>query len=122
MTSVLGNAQAAAWLDAMITDSHGCWLALHLSDPGPTGDTSTELSGGLYKRRRILFSRPSSKSIVSTTGPVFPGLVGATITHLAVWTAFTGGALRFVIPLDTPIQVSTSGQVILAPGDVALQL
>lgn len=95
------------------------YLALHLTDPGVTGDTATEVAGGGYVRKLIHWSSPSAKSIVNTTAPIFSAMPACTVLWIATWDSVTGGNMISRKELDDPIVVLVDGQVRLAIGDIA---
>ena len=58
-------------------------LALFTSDPGESGDTSGEVSGGAYARQSVSFGSASSGSISNDAGIDFPTATGSwgTVSH-----------------------------------------
>lgn len=118
---VLSNWQANTWLEQFQVGTW--WLGLHIYNPAPLGDPSSELMGAGYKRRPIYFSRPAGRATVNTNPIVFPLLPACTISHLAVWGSLSGGNLSWVIQLPGGgWAVQSSGEVLVAAGDVALIL
>jgi hypothetical protein len=120
MPDVLSNWAANAALDLILPT--GCYLAAHLSDPSPLGNTGSEVAGGAYQRQPIGFADASNRTRVSSNAQTFPGMPACIVTHLAVWTAIGGGHMVFSKPLSPPIPVLASGQLRTAAGDVALSL
>lgn len=120
MADVLSNWAANTAISAVLAGN--CYLACHLSDPGSLGDTTTEVAGGGYIRQKITFHPASGRTAVSSNAQTFPGMPACTVTHLAVWTAVSGGHLVFSKALSPAIAVSTSGQLLAAAGDVAISL
>lgn len=120
MPDVLSNWAANAALDLVLPT--GCYLACHVSDPSPLGNTGSEVAGGAYQRQPISFADASNRTRVSVNAQTFPGMPACIVTHLAVWTAIGGGHLVFSRALLTPMPVLASGQVRTAAGDVALSL
>lgn len=100
----------------------GCYLACHLSDPTPLGNTGSEVAGGGYVRQPISFADATNRTRVSTNAQTFPGMPVCIVTHLAVWTAIAGGHMSYAKKLATPISVLQSGQMLAAAGDVAVSL
>lgn len=99
------------------------YVALHLVDPTPNSDLSSELSGGGYARQLLAFGQlPASKTITNTGSATFSALVPATITYLGFWTSKSAGAIMACCQLAPPIGVLASSQVLIAPGDVSLGL
>lgn len=67
-------------------------VSLHTADPGTTG--ANEVSGGSYARQAVTWGAAAS-GVKSSTADItwnVPG--GTTITHVAGWTASTGGTFR----------------------------
>jgi len=98
------------------------WMGLHLADPTPAGDLTTEMSTGGYMRRKLGFGTPAARSIASTGSVVFSALVGAQVTHFGFWTNQVGQHLLAAQELDTPLVVTASAQVLIGPGDIVIQL
>src|SRR3954465_4305968 len=120
MADTLSNWAANAALVIMLPK--GCYLAAHLSDPTPIGNSGSEVAGGGYERQPISFAAAANRSRVSTNAQTFPGMPGCVVTFLGVWTSIGGGHLVFAKQLATPITVLESGQLLSAAGDVALSL
>jgi hypothetical protein len=95
------------------------YLALHISDPGVSGDLSTEVRGGGYNRHIAYWTNASAKTVATTNAMVFNDLRPVTITHIAVWDRITAGNMLIRMPLDTAVNVTASGNFIVAIGDVA---
>ena len=73
------------------------YLALHLGDPTSAGLSSTELSGGSYRRQRITFAEPvlegtefytTNRSLIT-----FIGLPNSVVTYFGIWDAESGGRM-----------------------------
>lgn len=120
MADVLSNWAANTALLSVLPP--GCFLACHLSDPTPLGNTGSEVGGGGYQRQPIGFAAASNRTRVSNNAQTFPGMPACIVTHLGVWTAIGGGHMVFARKLPTPITVLVSGQFLAAKGDVALSL
>lgn len=121
MSDVLSNWAANASLQLILPP--GCYLAAHLSDPSPLGNTGSEVAGGAYVRQPISFADASNRTRVSINAQTFPGMPACIVVYLAVWTAISGGHMVFVKKLADPgITVLESGQLLVAAGDVALSL
>ncbi len=65
------------------------YVSLHTADPGETG--TSELTGGSYVRKLAGLGAPSNG--VSTNGSdiLWTGMPAATITHVSLWDAVSGG-------------------------------
>ncbi len=93
------------------------YLALYKSDP-TDADVGTEVSGGDYVRKEILFTAPANKKAYNTADIIFPEATAdwGTITHGALRDAASGGTLLKFGSLEE----LTGGQVtskIIATGD-----
>jgi hypothetical protein len=123
MPTLLGNYLANAVL-ATYFQNGPVWLALHLSDPTPTGDANTEFSGGNYSRQRIYFGAPGSKSITNNSSVIFPNLAPATIPYFGFWTskAATNTGFLSSYQLVPPLAVIASSQVLVQIGDISIAL
>lgn len=117
---VLSNWAANAALQVILPP--GCFLACHLSDPSPLGNTGSEVAGGGYVRQPISFADATNRTRVSTNALIFPGMPACLLTHLGVWTAVGGGHMTFARKLVPAIAVLESGQLLVAVGDIALTL
>lgn len=117
MTNFLGNSVLTNYLIAA-----GKWFALHTSDPGPSGSSATEMTGGGYQRAQLTWSVPANRSVANTNAFKILNLPAATVTHMGVWDDQYAGNLLYTIPLGTPLVV-TAGQFFLLPiGDLAIVL
>lgn len=105
-----------------ITATNVTHMSLHSAQPDATG--SSEISGGSYAREAIAFDA-AALGVSANSGLVtFANLPTATITHVGLWTAVSGGtfiwrgtlaASKSVTPGDTlefavgAVDVTTSG-------------
>lgn len=122
-TVVLSDYLADAVLQAYFTGP-GAWLAIMTDDPGTGG--ANELQGGGYARQFLTFSTPAAKSVANLTGCTFNGMPAGSWPYLALFDAAQGGDMLASIYLTdvngnpTPLVTSSSGQVVVNVGDVAL--
>src|SRR5215469_10919268 len=123
MASLLGNWFANAALAAYFQNAP-VWLALHLSDPGVTGDASTEFGGGNYARQRIYFAAPSNKAILNNSSVTFSNLLAATITYFGFWNSQSATNTGFLASyqLCPALAVTASSQVLVGPNDISIAL
>lgn len=98
------------------------YLALFLSNPGEAG-SGTEISYTGYQRKPITFSAPASMSdgigiqnTANITFTVAPYDLG-TITHIAVYSAQTGGNLLVYGELESPLSVEEGEAPVVAAGE-----
>jgi hypothetical protein len=117
MTNYLGNLILNNYLIPT-----GQWLALHLSDPGTSGSSATEMIGGGYARNQVAWSAPSNRTTANTNAFKYLNLPAATITHLGIWDAATGGNLLYSIALPTPVVVTVGQYFTLPVHDIAVVL
>lgn len=123
MASVLTNYYGNLMLFETLYKNGG-WLALHEADPGVTGDITTELGGST--RQSQVYASPSGKALVSSNAQLFTDLPAAVIPFLAIWDLQVGGHALVTLDLVSlgysPIVTTASGQILFAPGDIAIQL
>lgn len=65
-------------------------VALFNGDPSGAG---TEISGGTYARQSVTWNAASAGNLDSSNAPTFDVPAGATVNHIAIYTAATGGTL-----------------------------
>lgn len=85
---------------------------LHTAIPGGGGTTAT--STGSTERKPIVFSPPAGDILSITGDPPFwtnSGTPDEIISHLAFWSASTGGLFYFSLVLDDPIQWTTNDTI-----------
>ncbi|HIW31471.1 MAG TPA: hypothetical protein IAA29_01685 [Candidatus Paenibacillus intestinavium] len=117
------------------------YLALYTSNP-TAADTGSEVSGGGYVRKTVVFNAPVTESAEvyhSTTGLLmtvprrtiknnaeiaFPVATANwnTITHVAIRDALTGGNLLYYGAVNNPKTVSVSDLLKFPIGEVVLTL
>jgi hypothetical protein len=114
---------------APMTRPTAWYLSLHTDDPGDTGanEVTTAAAYTNYARKSVTFAAPTSvdvgPSTTSNTGAVsFPALsgTGATVTHVGIWTALTGGTLLRVGALAVAKTVAAGEVLSFAIGEVIL--
>jgi hypothetical protein len=119
-TLTVATAEGNAWLQTRFLNLP-CWLALHSADPTALGDPATEFAGGGYERQRITFGSPAGKAVTNNNNITFSGLPSGEVNFLAVWASLSGGAMRCSWPIAA-ITVVASNQLLVAVGDIAIQL
>lgn len=98
------------------------YVALHDDDPTVLGDPSTEITGGSYVRQEATFSAASNRATANSVAIKFLDMPAVTVTHVALWTAASGGQMIFYAALS-PADVVTAGQTYtLAISDLAVTL
>lgn len=97
------------------------YLALHLADPlgAPMG---AEVSTGNYARQAITFGALSSNQATNTNELqwVVSGASYGLVTHLALWTAASGGSLYAGAPLPLAKEFGAGDVVTVPAGQIVL--
>lgn len=88
------------------------YISLHTGDPGTTG--ANEVAGGSYARVQVPFNAAASRSVKNTSSFSFTSMPAATITHIGVWSALSGGNFIAGGPLSVSIPVAALGTVTIA--------
>lgn len=65
------------------------YISLHTGDPGLDG--SNEVTGGSYVRKTSTFSSADGNATANTAAIEYAGMPAATVTHVGVWDAESGG-------------------------------
>lgn len=115
----LGVAEANAWLQEKLV-ARPVWMGLHIAEPTRLADPASELLGGGYVRKRILFSAPSSGTVANTNNIIFSGLPACIVLWISVWSRLLGDPM--VIAQSLPgsgVSVPENGQYLVAPNDIA---
>lgn len=106
----VSTARANAILDDLFNNGGGdIYISLHTGDPGTTG--ANEVTGGSYARQQVPFNAAASKSAVNTSAINFTLMPTATVTHIGVWDASSGGNFECGGALSTSITKS-AGQTL----------
>lgn len=88
------------------------WISIHTADPTDTG-TLNQVTGNGSTRKQVTWATTTSGSNptikVSTSAQQWTAMPAATVTHIGIWTASTGGTYIGTGVLTTP-KVVTSGQ------------
>lgn len=115
-------------LDHILRGAGGAWtapttlyLALHTADPTDAG-SGAEVSGGSYARQAITFGAASGGSAASSNAPSFTGMPAATVTHIGIWDASSGGNLLFYGALSSSRTTQSGDTVNFASGAVTVAL
>ena len=100
----------------MDQSSNFYYLALFTGDPGETGSTEDEVSGGSYARQPVSFDEPDGGTMVSADDIEFPAATAAwgTVTHWGLCDAATSGNVWWTGAITTPKSIS-SGDVYRIP-------
>lgn len=94
------------------------YVALHTGDPGETG-ASNECAGGSYARQAVTWGSQSGGVISNSVAAAFAGMPAATVTHVSLWDASSGGNCLAVGPLGGSRKLFTcdaTTDVVTSPG------
>lgn len=99
------------------------YLALYTTDP-TDADTGTECTLGSYSREAITFSAPSNGGTSNSADIVFQTVTSgtATITHIGIRDALTGGNLLFHAPLSTPRTLTVASAMVVPVNQLTVTL
>lgn len=66
------------------------YVALHTADPEEDG-SGAQVTGGSYARQAATFAASSGGSKATSANLVFADMPAATVTHVSIWDAVSGG-------------------------------
>ena len=95
------------------------YLALYTTDP-TEANTGTQVSGGSYARQAITFGAQVNGAVSNTSSVSFTGMPSATVTHVGILDASTGGNLLYYGALTTTVTVTTGSTVSFASSAVTV--
>lgn len=93
-------------------------LSLHDSDPGPTNNPSTEISGGSYEQQVVSFGISSDGICSNSEEVVFSTLPTVTVTHLALWDQL--GNMLWYDDI-TPVSITNGDNLYLPVGAIRVR-
>lgn len=96
------------------------YLSLHTADPVGTG--ANEVTGGSYARQTVDFTTAASGAITSSADVEFQGMPGATVTHVALWDAASGGTVWWEDALSVQKVVAAGDTFRVSAGDYDISL
>jgi hypothetical protein len=67
--------------------SRQTWCGLHMGEPGPTGEISTEVTGGSYERQRSHWNVAASRQIANYNVMTFENMPQTIVWYAGVWDA-----------------------------------
>ena len=95
------------------------YIALHTGNPGDDA-SANQVADGSYARQPATFSiNTGTGTAISNETLNFSFSGSATVTHVSMWSAATGGAAVERQSLSAPVDV-TSGTFTIAAGDITL--
>lgn len=99
------------------------YVALYTSAPNDAGG-GTEVSGGSYARQTATFAAAATTSgtTTATTSATinWTNMPTATITHVAVWDASTGGNLLYYGPLSASKSLTSGDNFAMNSGNLTI--
>lgn len=101
-----------------ITTGQVTHISLHSAQPDATG--SNEITGGGYAREAISFNAASAGSTSNAATVSFASLPTATVTHVGLWTAVSGGTFVWRGALDSSKSVTPGDTLEFAAGAVSV--
>lgn len=99
-----------------------CFISLHFESPMLAGAYASEISGGGYKRTKIGFSEPSSRSVINTTDAKFTGIPETKVVWVAGWNAERNGDIMWMSELKDPVYVLRGGGYVIPAGDIIISI
>ena len=109
----LTDSQANSVLDTALSTAY---VSLHTSDPGDS--CTNEVTGGSYARLLTAFDSAASSATANTAAISYAGMPAETVTHIAVWSAVSGGTCKMRGALDSPVAVGAGQTFEIAAGDL----
>lgn len=100
------------------------YVSLHTGDPGETGSTSNEVSGGAYARQTATFT-VTDDTATTSAAIEFPTATSSygTVTHIGVHSASTGTSGFLAYAALTDGKTIATGDVFRIPaGDIDITL
>lgn len=116
----IGNLWANNAIDYLL--NRDTYFALHISDPGATGELSSELTGGSYARVLSTFSSAASREAANNAQVVFPNLPASIVTHVGVWTASSFGEIICSGAFPSALTVTDGDPLVIQIGDFAVSV
>lgn len=99
------------------------YVSLHTASPGESGTPSAEVTGGQYQRALAQFSAAAANGSTSNSNTLaFAGMPAATVTHVAIYDAPTGGNLLYYGALTAPVAVTAGGTFVINAGGLTVTL
>lgn len=96
------------------------WLSLHVAEPTPLGDPSSEVLGGGYVRKRIIFGDPADKTTANINNIVVSGMPACVVLWLGVNKSKFGDDPVVFLRLPSPVIQTSGSQWLAAPGDIVI--
>jgi hypothetical protein len=97
------------------------YVALCTSAPDDA-NPGTAVSGGSYARQSCAFNTPASGSTANSADVVFTSMPSATVSHVELYTASTGGTRIWYGPLASSKSVAAGDTFTIPAGSLVLSL
>lgn len=117
----LGN----AWGNEMLNHAlqTATRVSLHVSDPGPDGQVTTEVVGGSYARLEASWGYAASRTAALSTNLSFMDMPQCIVTHAAVWSKINGiEKMVACAAFDTPRAVGEGEVLNIMANNFAISL
>lgn len=119
MDGSISDVQVHLWLQEIADNAY---VSLHYDTPGLGGVGLSEISGGGYRREKVLFSQPANRSIWSLDDVKFSGLTQNQLTHFGIWNKRTLGRLMAYSALPETVTVLNGWGYRLREGELAISI
>ena len=96
------------------------YLSLHTATPGTTG--ASEITGGSYARKSIVFATPTTGSEASNTAQTFTTMPAKLIKYVGIWSAATSGTYYWGGALTANVTVPAGATLKFASGSVTASI
>ena len=104
-------------LDTMLVD---VYLSLHSADPGKSG--ASEIAGGSYARRPIIWDEVNGGLKTNHDNIEFMGMPSIRVSHIAIWEAPRGGNYLWGGALIDPKIVNAGDTFRIVSGSLRITL
>lgn len=98
------------------------YVSLHTADPGETGVSEASGGPGPYARQQAAFNAAVSGVSLNTAVVTFTGLPAATITHVGLWDAVSGGNFLWSGAFSSSQAVLLGNTLTIAAGALAVSM
>lgn len=104
-----------------LTQPAAVYVALHTADPEEDG-SGAEVSGGSYTRQAAAFAAASGGAKATNANLVFSNMPAATVTHVSIWDAQTGGNMLAGGALSVSKSVGAGDTFQITSGNLTVSL
>jgi hypothetical protein len=96
------------------------YLAFHTANPTDAA-SGAEVAGGSYARQLLSFGAASGGSSTNSSSATYTNMPTATVTHIALWDAVSGGNMLFHSPI-TSIGFNSGDEATVNVGAITVQM